>query len=115
MEQHGKTAAETGKILFDAVLTRMDEPQSRISPAALLTTEQLVERRKRRADKSQEPRYAEGYVWEFVPGNGNDFAYSKVFGQGLTRTMMLAEGHAKCNHCFKHGRSTEYQNPGEDS
>ena len=135
MKKHGKTAGETGKILYDAVLAR--------TPSALWATERLMERRKKRAERSQERRYAADYVCELVVGDGIefdygydftecasqkfyhaqgadeflpffcflDYAYSKVSGEGLTRTMTLSEGHPKCNHRFKRGRRAELDWP----
>jgi hypothetical protein len=76
-------------------------------------------------------------VYEFVVGDGEEFDYGYDFLEcaaqkfyhaqdadkftpfycfldypkskmGLSRTMTLAEGHAKCNHRFKEGRKTEF-------
>ena len=35
-----------------------------------------------------------------------DFAYSHVYGLGLTRMETLAQGYLRCNHRFKGGRTT---------
>ena len=35
-----------------------------------------------------------------------DFAWSRVLGLGLSRSMALSEGCALCNHRFKRGRET---------
>lgn len=40
-----------------------------------------------------------------------DFAWSKVHGLGLSRTMTLAEGHMKCNHRFKQDREVQHEWP----
>jgi hypothetical protein len=133
MKKHGRTAAETGKLLYDAILARADELSAPILLSQRLIPEQLMARRRSRAARSQERRYPEDYVYQFVAGDGEefdygydftecaaqkfyraqgaeeflpfycflDFAYSKVSGLGLTRTMTLAEGHAKCNHRFR--------------
>ena len=137
MQRQGHAAEETGKILYNAVLGRLGEPQA--LPAQPLTLEQLMDQRRRRAEWSQERRYPAGYVYYFVAGDGQEFdygydfiecaaqkfyrargaeqflpffcfldhAYSRVYRQGLARTTTLAEGGARCDHRFKVGRQTE--------
>jgi len=140
MKKNHKTAEEAGKILYDAVLARIDEPQVPIPPSKRLTPEQLMERRRKRAERSQERRYRQDYVYEFVAGSGEEFDYGYNFSEcaaqkfyhargtdefmpfycyldfprsrsGLTRTMTLAEGHEKCNHRFKEGREAKLEWP----
>jgi hypothetical protein len=143
MKRNGKTAADTGKILYDAILSRAHETAMSIAISQTLTPAELMERRKRRAERSQARRYPEDYVYEFVAGDGESFDYgyvfiecaaqkfyhaqnadeftpfycfldypsSKIWGQGLTRTMTLAEGHAQCDPRFKKGRKTELEWP----
>ncbi len=135
MKHHGKTAEETGRVVYEAVLARADEPRPAIPPGQQLAPTQLMARRRERAERTQERRYGQGYVCEFVPGDGQnfdygynftecaaqkfyqaqgaaeflpsfcalDFAYSQVFGLGLTRTMTLSAGQPVCNHRFKSG------------
>jgi hypothetical protein len=140
MKKHGKTAEETGKVLYDAALARVEDPPIEIPLSETLTTEQLMERRRRRAERSQERRYPEDYVYKFVVGEGKEFDYGYDFLEcaaqkfyhaqdadeftpfycfldypkskmGLSRTMTLAEGQAKCNHRFKEGRKAEFRWP----
>lgn len=140
MKKHRKTAEETGKILYKAILARIDEPRAPIPPSVKMTTEQLMERRRKRAERSQERRYPKDYVYEFVAGDGKEFDYGYNFLEcaaqkfyhaqgadefmpfycyldfprsrsGLTRTMTLAEGHEKCNHRFKEGREVKLEWP----
>jgi hypothetical protein len=54
MKKCGRTAEETGKVLYDTTLARIDDPQIELSPSEILTAEQLMERRRRRAERSQE-------------------------------------------------------------
>jgi hypothetical protein len=137
MRKHGRTAEETGKVLYDATVARIDEAPATIPPSERLTVEQLMERRKRRAERSQERHYPEDYVYEFVAGDGEEFDYGYDFLEcaaqkfyhtqnadeftpfycfldypkskmGLHRTMTLSEGHTRCNHRFKEGRKTEF-------
>ena len=136
MKKRGRTAQETGKILYDAALARIDDPPAVLPPSEVLDTGQLMERRRRQADRSQERRYPEDYVYEFVAGEGEEFDYGYDFLEcaahkfyhkqgadeftpfycfldypkskmGLRRTMTLAEGQPKCNHRFKEGRKIE--------
>jgi hypothetical protein len=118
MQRHSKTVIEAGKIIADAVLSRAGETRPSIPPAQRLTPEQMMVRRRQRAARAQERRYPAGYVFEqklyhalgadeFLPFYCYlDFAYSHVYGLGLTRTETLAEGGARCNHRFRSGRET---------
>lgn len=133
MRLRGRTAEETGKVLYDAIVARIGQPAP---PSGELTADQLMERRRARAERSQERRYPHDYVYEFVAGDGGSFDYgynftacaaqrfyraqgadefmpfycyldfpeSRLYGTGLTRTMALGEGQPLCNHRFKKGR-----------
>lgn len=136
MKKYNRTAEETGKVLYDAALAQTDDSPIAIPPSEMLTTEQLMERRRRRAERSEERRYSEDYVYKFVIGDGEDFDYGYDFLEcaaqkfyhaqganeftpfycfldypkstmGLSRTMTLAEGHAKCNHRFTESRKSK--------
>jgi 8-oxo-dGTP pyrophosphatase MutT (NUDIX family) len=139
MKAQGHTAKETGELLYQAILSRLGGAAAGMPAGQQLTEEQLMARRRKRAERSQQRRYAEDWVYEFVPGDGEEFDYgydfvhcatqklyqeqgaedflpfycfldfpeSRLAGLGLTRTMTLAEGHARCNHRFKRGRQTE--------
>ena len=141
MKERGKTAEETGRILYDAIELRGPGPP--IPPPKRLTPEGLMRRRRARAERSQKRLYHGDWVYQFIRGDGVEFDYgydfvecgtqkfyhaqnadellpfycfldfpkSKVDGLGLTRTMTLAEGHRKCNHRFKKGRRTEQEWP----
>ena len=134
MEARGKTAEETGKIIYDAVV----ESVSHLPPLPPMSPENL-ERKKEQARESQERRYPGGWVWEFVEGDGVEFNYGYDFtecgtqklyhaqgadeflpfycfldfatyrtpGWGFIRTMTLAEGYEKCDFRFKRGGKTE--------
>ena len=134
MKKYGKTAAEAGKILYDAILTQVGKPQQ-----GMPTQEQLSEQYRKAAERSQERRYPEDYVFEYVPGDGRefdrgadfiecaahkfyraqgadefmpfycylDFPKSKVLGNRFSRTMTLAEGYNKCDHRTKIGGDTK--------
>lgn len=136
MKARGKTAEETGKIIYDAVMERVSHLP--VSSAKALSTEDIQAKREQ-ARKSQERHYPGDWVWEFVEGNGVEFDYgydflecgtqklyhdqgadeflpfycfldfvtSKASGWELTRTMTLAEGYEKCDFRFKKGGKTE--------
>ena len=40
-----------------------------------------------------------------------DYSIRRTGGYGLERTVTLAEGHSKCDHCFKKDRKTELEWP----
>lgn len=133
MKAHGKTARETGKIIYDAVVEVIK--QLPFSPSGPPPPE-FIQKKKEEAKKSQERRYPGDWVWEFVEGDGREFDYGYDFyecgvqkyyqaqganellpyfcfldfvtvrasGQVLMRTMTLAEGGEKCDFRF---RSTE--------
>jgi 8-oxo-dGTP diphosphatase len=143
MKARGKTAQDTGKVLYDAVMSRLGEPPAGAPAETQLSDEQLMKRRRERAERSQRRGNVDDWVYEFVPGDGEEFAYgydfvecaalkfyhaegaeellpfycfldfpeSRVAGLGLSRTMTLSEGHAKCNHRFKSGRRPEQEWP----
>jgi len=131
MEAAGKTPAETGKVLYDAIL-RLPPPPP-IPPDQLLSAAELMQRRRQRAERSQERRYPADFVYEFVAGDGETFDYGYDFrecasekfyraqealaflpyyclldfpksergGLSLTRRGTLAEGCQKCDFRFK--------------
>lgn len=100
MKAHGRTAQETGKILYDAILARMGEPQAPIPPAKLLTREQMMEGRKKRAEQSQERRYPDDYVYRFVAGDGQEFDYGYEFSECATLKFYRAQGAAEFTPYF---------------
>ena len=70
MKALGKTAEEVGKIVYDAVVVSVSQIPSLPGPelsAAYMAGE------KERARRSQERRYSEDWVWEFVEGDGVEF------------------------------------------
>jgi hypothetical protein len=73
MKRHGKTAEETGKILYDAILTRIGKPRPPMPPSKFLTREQLDERTIKGGERSQERLYPGDYVYKFIAGDGKNF------------------------------------------
>ena len=140
MKAQSKTAEETGKIIYDAVVERVSHLP--ISPTKALSPEH-IQAKKEQAKKSRERRYPGDWVWEFVEGDGEEFDYgydflecgtqklyhtqgadeflpfycfldfvtSKTSGRALIRTMTLAEGYEKCNFRFKKDGKTEHKWP----
>ncbi len=92
MLAHGKTAAATGKLLYDAVEARPPLPPPHIPPEEWLTPEQLMDRRRARAAESQLRRYPGGYVYEVVEGDGETFDYGYDFHECATHKFFLAQG-----------------------
>jgi hypothetical protein len=91
MKKRGKTSEETGRILCDAILEQAGSPRPAIPPAERLTPEQLNERRSKAAEKSQERRYSQDYVYTFIIGDGIEFDY----GYDFTECASLKFYHAQ--------------------
>jgi hypothetical protein len=134
MKARGKSAEETGKVVYDAVV----ESVRHLPPNQPLTEEELA-KKKEQAIRSQARRYPGDWVRDFVEGDGVEFEYGYDFyecgtqklyhaqgadeflpffchldfvtyrtpGWSFSRTMTLAEGHEKCNFRFKKGGETK--------
>ena len=134
MKAHGKTAQESGKIIYDAVVERVRHLPPSDSPGP-----EEMAKKKEEARQSQARRYPGDWVWEFVEGDGVEFDYGYDFtecgtqklyhaegadeflpfycfldlityrtpGWSFARTMTLAEGYARCDFRFKRGGKTE--------
>jgi hypothetical protein len=81
MRAEGKTAAQTGKVLYDAILARGQQVGPDATSGKRLTEEELMERRRQRAERSQRRAYPDDWVYEFVPGDGTTFDYGYDFSQ----------------------------------
>lgn len=90
MKNHGKTAAAAGKIIYDTYLIKSREPQPPLPTEGLLTPEQLMERRKTRAAKSQVRHYPGDYVYTFIAGDGKNFDYGYDFTECASHKFYLA-------------------------
>ena len=75
MKKQGKTAEETGKVLYDALITQIDKTQQKMPPTEWQNPEKYFKKRKKGAEESQERRYSGDYVYEFVLGDGKEFDY----------------------------------------
>lgn len=138
MKARGKSAEETGEIIYDAVVESV-----RHMPRTPPPSEEDLARKKKRARVSQERRYPGDWVREFVEGDGENFEYGYDFyecgaqklyhahgadeflpffcyldfvtyrtpGWSFSRTMTLAEGHDKCDFRFKKGGETKKEWP----
>jgi hypothetical protein len=136
MKARGKTAQETGKIVYDAV--EVSVSQMLPLPGPELGAEFITEE-KEQARKSQQRRYSGDWVWEFVEGDGVEFDYGRDFlecgtqklyhahgadeflpfycyldfvthrtiGWGFSRTKTLSEGDERCDFRWKKGGGTK--------
>ena len=134
MKAHGRTAEETGLVLYQAIRARV----RRLPLLAPATPDELT-RKSEQARESQERRYPGDWVWEFVDGDGREFNYGYDFsecgtqklyqacgadgflpfycyldfaayrtaGWSFLRTMTLAEGRPKCDFRFRKGGRTK--------
>ena len=135
MRARGKTAQETGKIIYDAVVESVSHLPP--NPPPDLSSEYIVSKREE-ARASQEHRYPGDWVWKFIEGDGVTFGYGYDFfecgtqklyrahgageflpfycfldfvtyrttGWSFARTKTLSEGHPKCDFRFREGGHT---------
>lgn len=88
MKARGKTAEETGKIIYDAVMERV----SHLKPWPLKMTQNDVKRMKEQAKRSQERRYPGDWVREYVEGDGVEFDYGYDFFECGTQKFYHTQG-----------------------
>jgi len=79
MKARGKRVEETGRALYEAIEQSNSRPTPPIPPGKRLSPEGLMRRRRERARRSQERRYPEDWVYEFVEGDGRTFDYGNDF------------------------------------
>lgn len=91
MEARGYTAEETGKLLYDAAERREPKPMN-ISPEKLLTEDQMMQWRSKRAEESQKRECPDAYVFRIVKGDGKRFDYGYDFTKCTTHDFFIAEG-----------------------
>jgi hypothetical protein len=136
MKAHGKSAAEIGKIIYDAVVEAVSQLQTRYT---FELSAEYIAKQKLLAINSQERRYPGDWVWEFIEGDGEKYDYGKNFlecgtqklyhahdadaflpfycyldfvthrtiGWGFSRTMTLAEGFHMCDFRWTKGGDTQ--------
>jgi hypothetical protein len=92
MKVRGLTAAEVGKVLYDVAEIQKRRPAPPIPPDQWLSPEELMKRRRERAVRSQERRYAEDWVYVFVEGDGETFDYGYDFFECGTQKLYHAQG-----------------------
>jgi hypothetical protein len=129
MKSRGKSAEETGKVIYEAVVDSVSRMQER----SFELSDDFIQKEKFLAQESQKRAYPGNWVWEFVEGNGVDFDYGYDFlecgtqklyhaqgadeflpyycyldfvtqhttGWGFARSMTLAEGFHKCDFRWK--------------
>ncbi|MGD9092955.1 MAG: L-2-amino-thiazoline-4-carboxylic acid hydrolase [Anaerolineales bacterium] len=89
MKARGKTAEEVGKVVHDAVVEFVSQLPPRL--AKDLSAEYIVQE-KQKARKSQERRYPDDWVWEFVEGDTVGFDYGYDFLECGTQKLYHAYG-----------------------
>jgi hypothetical protein len=92
MRAQGRSAKQTGKVLYDAILSR--GPEARREGAALewLSEDELMQRRRQRARRSQSRAYADDWVYEFVPGDGRTLDYGYDFTECAAQKLFHQHG-----------------------
>lgn len=91
MDKHDKSLEETGKILWDALITQIDKTHHKVFPDGWENREEYFDVRRQGAEDSQERRYSSDYVYEFVMGNGEEFDYGYDYTECATGKFF--------NHC----------------
>jgi len=140
MKAQGKSARETGRILYEAVVDAIRTlPFSPAGPP----DPGFIRERKEEARRSQERRYPDDWVWALIEGNGRKFDYGYDFyecgvqkyyqaqgadeflpyfcfldfvttrasGRVLMRTGTLAEGADRCDFRFRSARNDDQWPP----
>ena len=92
MKARDKSAADTGKVLYDAVQAHSDDHAPQIPPAQRLSRDELMKRRRARARRSQERVYAWDWVYDFVEGDGEAFDYGYNYFECATQKFYRAQG-----------------------
>jgi hypothetical protein len=92
MRDYGRTAAETGKILFEAILARESEMPRSSSPSDVHSRANIMLSRRERAEISLERRYPEDYVYSFVTGDGQAFDYGYNFYECAAQKFYRRQG-----------------------
>ena len=135
MEARGETAADAGKVIYDAVIASVNQLPRR----SFELNAEFITKEKAEAKRSQQQCYAGDWVWEFVEGDGVEFDYGynflecgtqklyhahgadgflpfycyldfathRTMGWGFSRSMTLGEGYGKCDFRWKKGGSTQ--------
>lgn len=92
MKRRGKTPSQAGKVLYDAVELRGGCPSPPIPPSRWLSPEELMARRRERAELSQKRRYPGDWVYSFVAGDGETFDYGDDFVECAAQKLYRAQG-----------------------
>jgi hypothetical protein len=86
----GMTAAAVGKILYDAIHLKASRPRQAIPSSEWLTPEDLMARRRERAERSQQREFSGDWVFTFVEGDGDAFDYGYDFTECATQKFFQA-------------------------
>jgi len=92
MAARGRSAAEAGRVLYDANLAHAEDHVPHIPPEQRLSHDELMRRRRERAERSQERRYAWDWVYEFIAGDGETFDYGYDYLECATEKFYRAQG-----------------------
>jgi hypothetical protein len=92
MRAEGRTEAQTGKVLYDAILSRSEQARDEVVTGKRLTEDQLMQRRRQRAERSQRRACPDNWVYEFVPGDGTTFDYGYDFSECAAQKLFRQHG-----------------------
>jgi hypothetical protein len=92
MKKYGKTAEEAGRVIYEGYLKKISGPQPPIPLSERLSPEQLLERGRQGAAKSQKRRYPGDYVYTFISGDGKRFDYGFDFTECASLKLHHTQG-----------------------
>lgn len=100
METAGQSPETAGELLYKAILRRPAPPP--IPPDQRLSSDQLMQRRKERAQRSLERRYPLDFVYTFVEWDGETYDYGYDFIECASDKFYRVQGAARFlpYYCF---------------
>jgi len=92
MRERGYLPAQVGRVLYEAILSRGQQPAPAIPPGQRLGDQELMTRRRQRAEHSHLRPYEKDWFYDFVPGDGHSFDYGYDFYQCASQILYRERG-----------------------
>jgi hypothetical protein len=84
MKENGKTAEETGMVLFKALTARLKKTPEHMTPSGWQNRKQYYQIRREGAESSQRKLYPGDYVYTFILDDGKKFDYGYNYSECAT-------------------------------
>jgi len=99
LKNHGKTAEEVGKIIYESVEAELDRyPEFLLHLLGRLRfTKYFMKKRKKMATESQKRRYSGDWVFTFIEGDGKEFDFGIDYTECAARAVASKKAHAKAS------------------